>query len=78
ARAGVRRGRAEGPAAFGERAAAALPDQAEAVRRAVSAYIRLRYTPEGPEGGLRELRRRVAEVRGPWKRQAAGRDTSGP
>ncbi|KPV39688.1 hypothetical protein AN478_11285 [Thiohalorhabdus denitrificans] len=72
ARAGLRRHPAEGPAAFGERAAAALPDQAEAIRRAISAYIRLRYTLEGAPEGLRELRRRVAEVRVPRKPKAAG------
>ena len=52
----------EGPGDFAARAAAALPDQADAIRRFSADYAALRYSPAPPADGLRALRRALAAV----------------
>jgi transglutaminase-like putative cysteine protease len=65
ARAGLVRAPGEGPRDFGERAAAALPDQAAELRAITDAYIRRRYAATGDDGELARLRRRIAGLRVP-------------
>ena len=64
-RAGVGRAPWEGPLAYGERLAAALPDQAGSLRAICSAYARLRYGAPGSSSGLRTLEKQMNEIRLP-------------
>ena len=62
-RAGVARASWEGPLAYGERLAAALPEQAGSLRAICSAYARLRYGAPGSSSGLRTLQKQMNEIR---------------
>jgi len=53
------RGATEAPAAYGRRAATALPQAADAIERIVDAYLRARYEPDPDRAALAELRTRV-------------------
>jgi len=66
ARQGLRRGAGEGPRAFAERAAQALPGQAECIRAFARAFEAQRYA--GRAGSPSELRRQLAQLRRalPW------------
>ena len=55
AREGVVRGSNEGPVAFGERAAAALPASAEAIRMLSGGFARLRYAQSAVDAAERRL-----------------------
>ena len=65
ARAGLGRDSWEGPLAYGERLAAALPEQAEGLRAACATYARLRYGPTARDDGVRELKKLLNEIRLP-------------
>jgi transglutaminase-like putative cysteine protease len=62
ARAGVVRGRSEGPLDFARRACAARPQAAGAVEEITRLYLALRYG-DAPSAGARELRSRVRALR---------------
>jgi transglutaminase-like putative cysteine protease len=64
-RAGVGRAPWEGPLAYAERLAAALPEQAGSLRAICSAYARLRYAAPGSSRDLRTLERQMNEIRLP-------------
>ncbi len=68
ARAGLPRRPAEGPRDFGERAAAAFPRKAAALRAIHADYIRLRYTEGAGGEALARLRRSVARLRLPRRK----------
>jgi transglutaminase-like putative cysteine protease len=53
----------EGPQDFARRAALALPQAASDVQGIASAYAQLRYAPQPPADGLRELRQRIAALK---------------
>ncbi len=64
AKAGLERGRAEGPQDFARRVASARPEAAEAVVRITGDYVRLRYGRERRTAEeVRRLRRAVARFR---------------
>lgn len=63
ARSGLGRDPWEGPLAYGERLAAALPEQAEGLRAACATYARLRYGPTARDDGVRELKKLLNEIR---------------
>ncbi|MHB1372556.1 MAG: transglutaminase TgpA family protein [Thauera sp.] len=65
ARAGFARESWEGPLAYGERLASALPGQAQALRAVCATYARLRYGPAAPDEGVRELDKLMKEIRIP-------------
>ncbi len=68
AAAGIERSPTEGPLAFGERAAAHFPNQAEVIRAVTDHYIRLRYRPHPPPArGLQQAIRRLPEFSTPEK-----------
>lgn len=62
-RAGLARARWEGPADYGNRIAAALPDQAQALREICATYARLRYGPPCAASALRALNKRIDGIR---------------
>lgn len=64
-RVGLARQPWEGPLAYGERLAAALPDQAQDLREICRNYARLRYGMPGPGDSLHTLKRQMKEVRVP-------------
>lgn len=64
-RAGVGRAPWEGPLAYAERLAAALPEQAGSLRAICSAYARLRYAAPGSSSDLRALKEQMNEIRLP-------------
>ncbi|MEF8794376.1 transglutaminase TgpA family protein [Thiohalorhabdus sp.] len=66
--AGVPRRPGEGPRDFGERAAAAFPERAQALAAITESYLRLRYYGLADDGELRRLRRRIARLRLPRSR----------
>ena len=59
-----RRAPAEGPRAYAERAAAALPALATPIRGIVELYVRARYEPDTGGAALAELSSSVAAFRG--------------
>lgn len=63
ARGGFGRDPWEGPLAYGERLADALPGQAERLRAACAMYARLRYAPSTGRNGARELNELLNEIR---------------
>ncbi|SDX71081.1 Transglutaminase-like enzyme, putative cysteine protease [Pseudomonas kuykendallii] len=67
ARHGLRRARGEGPRAFAERAATALPQQAESIRAFLRVYEAQRYA--GRPGAVGELRQALTGLRRrlPWR-----------
>ncbi len=65
ARAGLGRESWEGPLAYGERLAAALPEQAHALRAVCADYARLRYGAAGTRDPLRALEQQMNEIRLP-------------
>jgi len=56
---GVRRAPQEGPRDYTERAARALPQASDAIRRIGLLYLALRYGRDAPESAIAELRRQV-------------------
>ena len=64
-RAGMGRAPWEGPLAYGERLAAALPEQADRLRAICSAYARLRYGAPTSRDSLRTLEKLMNEIRLP-------------
>jgi hypothetical protein len=55
----------EGPLAYGERLAAALPERAAAVHEIASSYARLRYGPAADTVAIRRFERNVRSFRLP-------------
>ncbi|OGA16025.1 MAG: hypothetical protein A3H32_13795 [Betaproteobacteria bacterium RIFCSPLOWO2_02_FULL_63_19] len=55
-RAGVVRSKSEGPLAFGARAAARLPERADAVHAIAGLYVELRYGKDADKGSVARLR----------------------
>lgn len=63
--AGLGRAPWEGPLAYGERLAQALPEQAHALRAVCADYARLRYGAPDTHHGLRALEQQMKEIRLP-------------
>ena len=64
-RAGVSRPSWEGPLAYADRLADALPEQAGRLRAICTAYARLHYGAQGSSAGLRALEKLMKEIRLP-------------
>lgn len=60
ARSGLRRGEAEGPREFAERASGMRPELADSVSEITDLYIRLRYAGDATADGLQLLNRRIS------------------
>ncbi len=71
ARSGLHRYPWEGPLDFSERAVAAFPAHAGAIRRITTSYVRVRYGPGEPQDELSVMRRLLKAFR-PGRRPAGG------